>query len=111
MQDYKPISRLFPTTTTTLLLLQHINPAKLKAIVRCDFMTYELVFQAKLILKIKQKQGKDEALKKPLCLQCEQSVLNCMNLYEINFSFFWGTKFHTQFVLNGFEISLSKTSV
>lgn len=74
-------------------------------------MTYELVFQAKLILKIKQKQGKDEALKKPLCLQCEQSVLNCMNLYEINFSFFWGTKFHTQFVLNGFEISLSKTSV
>lgn len=71
-------------------------------------MTYELVFQAELILQIKQKQGKDEALKKPLCLQCEQPVLDCMNLYDLTFL---GTEFHTYVVLNGFEISFSKTSV
>lgn len=75
VQDYKPISRVFSTPPP------HLNPAKLKAFIRLDSMTDELVFQAELILKIKQKQGPTVACKKLLC--CSVSSLSES---EINFA-------------------------
>lgn len=61
--------------------LPHLNPAKLKAFISLDSMTDELVFQAELILKIKQKQGPTVACKKPL--RCNVSSLSES---EINFA-------------------------
>lgn len=50
---------------TYLVFLPHLNPAKLRAFIRLDSMTDELVFQAELILKIKHKQSPTAACKKP----------------------------------------------
>lgn len=79
VQDYKPISRVFLPLPYNHH--HHLNPAKLKAFIRLDSMTDELVFQAELILKIKQKQGPAEACEKPLC--CSVSTLSES---EINFA-------------------------
>lgn len=68
------------SATATLPLLQHLNPAKLKAFIRLDSMTDELVFQAQLILKIKQKQGPDEAWSEPLCCRVSSLSASEMNL-------------------------------
>lgn len=78
------------SATATLPLLQHLNPAKLKAFIRLDSMTDELVFQAKLILKIKQKQGPDEAWKKPLCCRVSSLSGSEINLFcRLNFMHIW----------------------
>lgn len=69
------------SATATLPLLQHLNPAKLKAFIRLDSMTDELLFQAKLILKIKQKQGPDEAGKEALCCRVSSLSGSEINLF------------------------------
>lgn len=90
------------SATATLPLLQHLNPAKLKAFIRLDSMTDELVFQAKLILKMKQKQGPDEAWKKPLC--CRMSSLSAS---ETNL-FCWLNFMHIWFCSRNFSVSAAE---
>lgn len=66
---------------------KHLNPAKLKAFIRLDSMTDELVFPVELILKIKQKQGPAEACKKPLCCRVSSLSESEINLVVLNIHF------------------------
>lgn len=56
-------------------------------------MTDELVFQAELILKIKQKQGPAEACKKPVCCSVRSLSESEINLLVLS------VHFHTHYVV------------